>query len=175
MGLLLGQYASVGGAVRLVVGDAWAALHQHGQALADKSSPSLRPRTDLPAVHQFSVARILRRDEAAAPAHGPGGPLGTIMCTRRSLNFWDPKDPVAGKHHHHGPDLTVAPADQQPRVPGQQAGIETRNAAENICSAMPPANPAAGQPGPRHAAVTANSPAGAKLVHKPRAGQRFVH
>jgi LCP family protein required for cell wall assembly len=38
------------------------------------------------------------------------------------------------------------PAGQQPTVPGQSAGIETRNAAANICSAMPSANPDTGTP-----------------------------
>jgi hypothetical protein len=37
-------------------------------------------------------------------------------------------------------------ADQQPTVPGQQASIQTRNAAQNICSAMPTANPNVGAP-----------------------------
>jgi hypothetical protein len=76
-GLLLGQYASVAGAVRLVCGDAWAALHEHsGQAAL---SPSLRPRSDLAAAHRFSVRRFLH--PGVTPARGPGGGLlGTVMA-----------------------------------------------------------------------------------------------
>jgi LCP family protein required for cell wall assembly len=66
-----------------------------------------------------------------------------------------------GRHHRHGatagtgsPGAGAAghasagqqPAGQQPAVSGQQAGIETRNAAENICSSMPTANPNVGTP-----------------------------
>jgi len=72
-GLLLGQYASVAGAVRMVVGDAWAALHEHGTP-----SPSLRPRTDLGATHRFSIWQFLHPDLAA---NQPGGGLfATIMA-----------------------------------------------------------------------------------------------
>jgi hypothetical protein len=72
-GLLLGQYASVAGAVRMLVGDAWASLHEHGTP-----SPSLRPRGDLGATHRFSIWRFLHPDFAA---NQPGGGLvATIMA-----------------------------------------------------------------------------------------------
>jgi hypothetical protein len=72
-GLLLGQYASVAGAIRMVVGDAWASWHEHGTG-----SPSLRPRTDLGATHRFSIWRFLHPDLAA---NQPGGGLvATIMA-----------------------------------------------------------------------------------------------
>jgi hypothetical protein len=72
-GLLLGQYASVAGAIRMVVGDAWAALHEHGA-----SSPSLRPRTDLVPPHRFSIWNFLHPDLAANQPGG--GPFATIMA-----------------------------------------------------------------------------------------------
>jgi hypothetical protein len=74
-GLLLGQYSSVAGAMRLVCGDTWAALHEDG-GLAGESA-SLRPRTDLVAAHKFSIFRFLHPDMAA---NQPGGSLlGTVM------------------------------------------------------------------------------------------------
>lgn len=73
-GLLLGQYASVAGAMRLVCGDTWAALHTKG-GLADESP--LRPRTDLVPPHQFSIFNFLHPD---LTANQPGGSLlGTVM------------------------------------------------------------------------------------------------
>jgi hypothetical protein len=73
-GLLLGQYASVAGAMRLLCGDAWAALHNNG---APAGEAALRPRTDLVAAHQFSIFRFLHPDMAA---NQPGGSLlGTLM------------------------------------------------------------------------------------------------
>ena len=74
-GLLLGQYASVAGAMRLVCGDTWAALH--GTGGAGGTATSLRPRTDLVAAHRFSIFGFLHPDLAA---NKPGGSLlGTVM------------------------------------------------------------------------------------------------
>ncbi len=58
---------------------------------------------------------------------------------------------LASKHHSHRATAGAAsssrqPAGQQAAVPGHQAGIQTRNAAQNICSAMPTANPNVGAP-----------------------------
>jgi len=59
---------------------------------------------------------------------------------------------AAGKHHRKStgtsttPDAGQQPSGQQPTVPGQSAGIESRNAAENICSGMPDSNPDPGTP-----------------------------
>jgi hypothetical protein len=44
--LHLGNYTSVAGALKLVLGDAWAALHA-GKAAPSAAAPDLRPRTDL--------------------------------------------------------------------------------------------------------------------------------
>jgi LytR_cpsA_psr family/LytR cell envelope-related transcriptional attenuator len=57
----------------------------------------------------------------------------------------------AGKHHKHStasaaPDAGQQPDGQQPLVPGQQETIETRNAAANICTGVPDANPDTGSP-----------------------------
>jgi hypothetical protein len=73
-GLLLGQYASVAGAMRLVCGDTWAAIHENG-GLAGESA-SLRPRTDLVPAHRFSILRFLHPDLAANQPGG--GMLGTV-------------------------------------------------------------------------------------------------
>ena len=74
-GLLLGQYASIAGAMRLLCGDAWAALHKKGAPAG--GAGSLRPRTDLVAAHQFSLFRFLHPDLAA---NQPGGSLlGTLV------------------------------------------------------------------------------------------------
>ena len=59
---------------------------------------------------------------------------------------------AAGKHHRKStgtsttPDAGQQPSGQQPTVPGQSADIESRNAAENICSGMPDSNPDPGTP-----------------------------
>jgi LCP family protein required for cell wall assembly len=62
-----------------------------------------------------------------------------------------PPPAPGGKHHKHAasasaPAAGQQPQGQQPTVPGQSAGIETRNAAASICSAMPSANPDTGAP-----------------------------
>jgi hypothetical protein len=73
-GLLLGQYASVAGAIRLLCGDTWAALHENAGLAGEPAS--LRPRTDLVPAHRFSILRFLHPDLAA---NQPGGGLlGTV-------------------------------------------------------------------------------------------------
>jgi hypothetical protein len=67
-GLMLGHYASLAGAFRLVVGDAWAALHAGGGQEASVSSPSLRPRVDVLTARQHHLAALLHRK----PASGGG-------------------------------------------------------------------------------------------------------
>jgi LCP family protein required for cell wall assembly len=64
-------------------------------------------------------------------------------------NFTGIQPPSAGRHHRT--TSGAMPAGQQadgvlPTVPGQQGGIEARNAAANICSGMPAANPDTGTP-----------------------------
>jgi LCP family protein required for cell wall assembly len=58
---------------------------------------------------------------------------------------------LASKHHGHraSPGTASAgpqPVGQQATAPGQQTSIETRNGAQNICSALPGANPNVGAP-----------------------------
>lgn len=59
---------------------------------------------------------------------------------------------LADKRHRAGgasaaaPDAGQQPDGTQPAVPGQSAAIETRNAAANICTGVPDANPAVGAP-----------------------------
>ena len=69
-GLMLGHYASVVGALRLVVGDAWAALHEGGGRSASVSSPSLRPRDDVLTARQHHLAALLHRKPASSGALG---------------------------------------------------------------------------------------------------------
>jgi LCP family protein required for cell wall assembly len=66
-------------------------------------------------------------------------------------DFTGIQPPTAAGRRHHGTASGSMPAGQQadgvlPTVPGQQGGIEARNAAANICSGMPAANPDAGTP-----------------------------
>jgi hypothetical protein len=72
-GLMLGHYASVVGALRLVVGDSWAALHEGGSRGPAVSSPSLRPRDDAPTARQHHLAALLHRKPAAS-----AGALGVV-------------------------------------------------------------------------------------------------
>ena len=85
--LLLGHYASVAGAIRLVVGDAWAALHEHPAAAAAAAagpSPSLRPRADLDVhPHQSHFARLLHPHAGRQPSLD--GALGTIRCLENDV------------------------------------------------------------------------------------------
>lgn len=69
-GLMLGHYASVLGALRLVIGDAWAALHEGGSQEAPVSSPSLRPRDDALTARQHHLAALLHRKPASDGALG---------------------------------------------------------------------------------------------------------
>jgi len=69
-GFMLGHYASVVGALRLVIGDAWAALHEGGVRAAPVSSPSLRPRDDALTARQHHLAALLHRKPASSGALG---------------------------------------------------------------------------------------------------------
>jgi hypothetical protein len=69
-GLMLGHYASVVAALRLVVGDAWAALHEGGGGAAPVPSPSLRPRDDALTARQHHLAALLHRKPASSGALG---------------------------------------------------------------------------------------------------------
>ena len=66
---------SVAGAIRLVAGDAWAALHEHaGAPAARPASPSLRPRDDLVPAARQHIAGLLHRTPASS------GLMGTILA-----------------------------------------------------------------------------------------------
>ena len=69
-GLMLGHYASVVGALRLVAGDTWAALREGGSGEAPVSSPSLRPRDDALTARQHHLAALLHCKPASAGALG---------------------------------------------------------------------------------------------------------
>jgi hypothetical protein len=69
-GLMLGHYASVVGAFRLVVGDAWAALREGGGRAAPVPSPSLQPRDDAMTARQHHLAALLHRKPASSGALG---------------------------------------------------------------------------------------------------------
>jgi hypothetical protein len=70
VGLMLGHYASVVGAFRLVAGDAWAALHEGGDRASPVPSPSLRPRDDVMTARQHHLAALLHRKPASSGALG---------------------------------------------------------------------------------------------------------
>jgi hypothetical protein len=65
-GLTLSHYASVEGALRLVVGDAWAALHEGGGHEDPVPSPSLSPRNDVLTTRQHHLAALLHRKPASS-------------------------------------------------------------------------------------------------------------
>jgi hypothetical protein len=70
------HYISALGAVRLLAGDAWAALHESKRATAESS---LRPRSDLPVVAEHHrLARILHGHHD--PSAGEPGPLGILRA-----------------------------------------------------------------------------------------------
>ena len=68
--LMLGHYASVAGAFRLVVGDTWSALQEGRGLIAPVSSPSLRPRDDAVTGRQHHLAALLHRQPASSGALG---------------------------------------------------------------------------------------------------------
>jgi hypothetical protein len=85
--LMMGHYASVAGAFRLVVGDTWAAMHEGRAAPAPAptaataavSSPSLLPRDDLVTGRQHHLAALLHRKPADSGAKSASsGALGVI-------------------------------------------------------------------------------------------------
>jgi hypothetical protein len=89
-----------------------------------------------------------------APDNVQDGVSGPVVLTLGTdFDGIVPPQP-AGKHHRHGtaaststsPAAGQQPDGDQPTVPGQSAGIESRNAAENICSGVPDANPDPGTP-----------------------------
>lgn len=69
-GLILGHYSSVAGALKLVIGDAWAALHEGRGQEAPISSPSLRPRDDALTARQHHLAALLHSKPANRGAPG---------------------------------------------------------------------------------------------------------
>lgn len=94
-GLVLGRYASVTGVIRLVAGDVWAALHEHGTAgtaPAGQSEtgplPSLRPRDDVAHGRRPLLAGLRRRPaepanpaKPAKPAQPGGSALSGVVRT----------------------------------------------------------------------------------------------
>jgi LCP family protein required for cell wall assembly len=82
---------------------------------------------------------------------GASGPVTLTLGTDFSgIVPPQPAGPGGKRHRRSTASTTPAagqqPAGDQPTVPGQSAGIESRNAAENICSGMPDANPDPGTP-----------------------------
>jgi hypothetical protein len=69
-GLMLGQYASVAAAIRLVAGDTWAALHERPPRSAKAASPSLNPRTDIVLGQRHYLAGLLHREPDRSGALG---------------------------------------------------------------------------------------------------------
>jgi LCP family protein required for cell wall assembly len=87
-------------------------------------------------------------EQAPLVQNGVSGPV-TLILGQDFTGVAQPRLASAHRGHHAAastPSAGQQPAGEQPTVPGQQAGIETRNAAQNICSAMPTANPDVGSP-----------------------------
>jgi LCP family protein required for cell wall assembly len=86
-----------------------------------------------------------------APDNVQDGSGPVTLTLGADFNGIVPPQP-AGQHHHRSstststPDAGQQPDGTQPVVPGQSAAIESRNAAENICSGVPDANPDTGAP-----------------------------
>ncbi len=80
--------------------------------------------------------------QAPAVQNEAAGPVTLTL----GANFAGVAAPAKSRHHrHHGRSGATA-AGQPATAGGQAAAIESRNAAENICSAMPKANPDVGSP-----------------------------
>jgi LCP family protein required for cell wall assembly len=123
------------------------------------NAPSTATTTvSYPGPAQASGAYTLMGALQQAPDNVQDGVSGPVTLTLGS-DFTGVVSPqvTTSKHHKHGaasasitssgaPDAGQQPDGQQPIVPGQAAGIETRNAAANICSGVPDANPDTGSP-----------------------------
>jgi LCP family protein required for cell wall assembly len=116
------------------------------------NAPSTSATTvSYPGPAQAGGAYTLMGALTQAPDNVQDGASGDVTLTLGTdFNGIAPPQP-AGTHHRHRkasttPDAGQQPSGQQPTVPGQSAGIESRNAAANICSAMPDANPDTGTP-----------------------------
>lgn len=83
------HYASALGALRLLLSDAWAALHEDSSG---DGRSTLTPRTDLdPSIHHGLLGRLLHRGTQArtggpaAPAPSSPGPLGTLQALQDDI------------------------------------------------------------------------------------------
>ncbi|MGA8456025.1 MAG: LCP family protein [Streptosporangiaceae bacterium] len=131
-----------------------ASLRQLGFHVAAVGNAPYTPATTVsyPGPAQAGGAYTLMGALAQAPGSVEDGVSGRVTLTL-GTGFGGilPPQP-AGKHHRQrtaastAPDAGQQPSGEQPTVPGQSAGVESRNAAENICSGMPDANPDPGTP-----------------------------
>jgi LCP family protein required for cell wall assembly len=112
--------------------------------------PTATTTVSYPGSAQAGAAYRLMGALQEPPAVQYGTP-GTITLTLGAdFAGIQPAPSPGGRHHERArsaaPSAGQQPDGQQPTVPGQSAGIESRNAAANICSAMPSANPGVGAP-----------------------------
>jgi len=131
-----------------------ASLRQLGFHVASVGNAPYTPATTVsyPGPVQAGGAYTLMGALEQAPGSIEDGVSGRVTLTLGTgFGGIVPPQP-AGKHHRHktaastAPDAGQQPSGEQPTVPGQSAGVESRNAAENICSGMPNANPDPGTP-----------------------------
>jgi hypothetical protein len=131
-----------------------ASLRQLGFRVAAVGNAPYTPATTVsyPGPAQAGGAYTLMGALEQAPGSVEDGVSGRVTLTLGTgFGGIVPPQP-AGKHHRHrtaagtAPDAGQQPSAEQPTVPGQSAGVESRNAAENICSGMPDANPDPGTP-----------------------------
>ncbi len=100
-----------------------------------------------PGPAQAGAAYALMGGLQQAPAVQNGGPGPVTLIL--GADFTGVVPPPPGGPHHRASAAPAAgqrPDGEQPTVPGQAASIETRNAAANICTGVPGANPDVGSP-----------------------------
>jgi LCP family protein required for cell wall assembly len=92
----------------------------------------------------YTLMGLLRQ----APGDVQGGVSGPVTLTLGTDFAGVVPLKLAARHRHAGAASATGqqPAGTQPTIPGQSAGIETRNAAANICTGVPGANPDVGAP-----------------------------
>jgi LCP family protein required for cell wall assembly len=76
---------------------------------------------------------------------GVSGPVTLTLGTDFD-GIVQPRPATKDQAASSAPDAGQQPDGQQPVVPGQSAAVEARNAAENICTGVPDANPDTGAP-----------------------------
>jgi LCP family protein required for cell wall assembly len=142
-----------GSGITGLAGQTAASLRQLGFHVTSVGNAPYTPATAVsyPGRAQAGGAYTLMGALAQSPGSVADGVSGRLTLTLGTgFGGIVPPQP-AGRHHGRkkastAPDAGQQPSGEQPTVPGQSAGLESRNAAESICSGMPDANPDTGTP-----------------------------